>query len=280
MAGRCLGAGHDVLATGRTMSLNATTPSSLIAKLAETPAEIDAAQALRYRVFFEERDAKATPRQAALRRDIDPFDEVADHLIVVDSSIADASRRVVGTYRLLRHGAAARADGIYTAGEYDVTRLLNRGLRLLELGRSCVAKSHRTRHTINLLWHAIATYIDDHRIDLLFGCASFPGTDPLTLRLPLSYLYHYHLAPSRMRPRAVEARFVEMNRLAKSEISTREALFAMPPLIKGYIRLGAHIGDGAVIDPDFGTVDVCIVLSREQIDARYGRHYRGARKAL
>lgn len=252
----------------------------LMVKIADCKDEIEAAQELRYEVFYCEQKATPTDAQVRYRRDFDQYDESADHLIVIDPAISDRMKRVVGTYRLLRHGAANSSERIYSASEYDVSKLLKRSLRLLELGRSCVAKSHRNRQTIHLLWQAIAEYIAEHDIDVLFGCASFPGTRLKSLRLPLSYLYHFHLAPLEMRPRALDERFIEMNQIPKQLISIPEARFAMPPLIKGYIRLGAHIGDGAVIDHDFATVDVCIVLSRAQINARYGRHYQRSRGAL
>ena len=260
--------------------MNRADAERLIVKIADNNDEIDAAQALRYEIFYCEQAATATAEQARRKRDFDHYDGVADHLIVIDPAIVDKSAQVVGTYRLLRHGQAKTSDGIYSAGEYDISRILNRGSKLLELGRSCVAKSHRNRQTINLLWQAIAEYIDRHNIDILFGCASFPGTQLENLRLPLSYLYHFHLAPSEIRPRALDGRFVEMNQIPKHHISEREARFAIPPLIKGYIRLGAQIGNGAVIDHDFATVDVCIVLSRAQINAGYGRHYQMSRGAV
>lgn len=252
-------------------------------RLAATAAEIDAAQALRYRVFYEEMSADPSDDAKARRRDADRFDEWCDHLLVIDRRRGEGAAGVIGTYRLLRREAAARAGGFYTQTEFDIAPLLAVPGPILELGRSCVDAQYRTRPTMQLLWRGIANYVYQHAIRLMFGCASLPGTDPDVLAPSLSYLHHYHLAPPSLRARALPGRYVEMNRLNPSEIDTeaavaqldsRAALAALPPLIKGYLRLGGLVGEGAVIDPQFNTTDVCIIVVTDRVTDKYFNHYR------
>jgi len=256
---------------------------SLEVRLAATAAEVEAAQALRYRVFYEEMSAQPSDETRATRRDADRFDTWCDHLLVIDRRRGEGPAGVIGTYRLLRREAAARAGGFYTQTEFDITPLLAMPGPILELGRSCVDAEYRTRPTMQLLWRGIAHYVFLHDIRLMFGCASLPGIDPDVLAPSLSYLYHYHLAPPSLRARALPGRYVEMNRLSPSEIDTeaavaqldaRAALAALPPLIKGYLRLGGLVGEGAVIDPQFNTTDVCIIVVTDRVTDKYFNHYR------
>ena len=126
---------------------------------------------------------------------------------------------------------------------------------------------------MQLLWSGIAAYVFYYSIDLMFGCASLPGIDPDALAMPLSYLYHHHLAPADLRPRALPERYVDMRRLRSPAIDPARALAALPPLIKGYLRLGGFVGDGAVIDEQFNTTDVCILVKTDLITEKYSRHY-------
>jgi putative hemolysin len=241
------------------------------------PDFVEASQALRYRVFYEEMTAKPTPRMATLRRDFDEFDDVADHLLVVDRDRGDGPESVVGTYRLIRRVAAERVGRFYTVDEYDISKLIALPGEILELGRSCVDEAYRTRQVMELLWRGIAAYVFTYDIKIMFGCASFPGTDPEAHAVPLSYLYQNHLTPEDRRPVALPERYVTMNRLSADAFQPRRALAAVPPLIKGYLRLGGTIGDGAVIDPQFDTTDVCIVVETQLVTDRYYKHY--SRKA-
>ncbi|MEQ8735294.1 MAG: GNAT family N-acyltransferase [Rhodospirillaceae bacterium] len=243
-----------------------------IIRLAASRSEIEAAQRLRYRVFYEEMGAHPMPEMAARGSDFDRFDDVCDHLIVIDRSNPHESN-VVGTYRFMRRSHADAAGGFYSADEYDLSPLRSNGGEIMELGRSCVEPSFRTRHTMQLLWRGIAEYIVTHDIDLMFGCASFPGTDISAIAEPLSYLYHNHLAPDDLRPRAVERRYCSLKQTSVDLIDPKKALAQLPPLIKGYLRLGAFVGDGAVIDHQFNTTDVCIVVQTDRIADRYANHY-------
>jgi len=249
------------------------TMGSLSVRLANTAADIEAAQALRWQIFYQEGDATPSPEMARLGRDFDAFDEVCDHLLVVDNALGDGPRSVVGTYRLIRRPAAARRGGFYSRAEYDISPMVAWPGNVLELGRSCVSAPYRGRPLMQLLWRGIAAYVFKHDIEMMFGCASMPGVDPKALALPLSYLYHNHLAPEPLRVRALPELFVDMNLTPPDQINLREALAVLPPLIKGYMRLGGWVGDGAVIDHQFGTTDVFVIVKTDQLTDKYFQHY-------
>jgi L-ornithine Nalpha-acyltransferase len=242
-------------------------------RLAATPDDIDAVQALRYRIFYETMGARPLTEMAQLRRDCDPFDKICDHLMVLDHSRGMGANAVVGTYRLIRREAARRCGRFYSAAEYDISRLVTYPGPVLELGRSCVDPAYRARAVMPLLWSGIAAYVFHYEIALMFGCASLPGTDPDQLAAPLSYLYHHHLAPPELRTRALPERYVDMRRLNPRSIDPERSLSALPPLIKGYLRLGGFVGDGAVIDRQFNTIDVCVVVKTDLVAEKYSRHY-------
>ena len=243
-------------------------------RLAVSGAEIAAAQALRYQIFYDEMGAAPTAEMARARRDIDVYDAICDHLLVVDHGL-DGTPHVVGTYRLLRQDIAAAHRGFYSAGEYDLSPLIagSQGSQLLELGRSCVAPAWRNNATISLLWRGIASYLQTHNIGHMFGCASLHGADPLLHTAELSYLYHHHLAPPELRARAHDANHVTMDRLPAASIDTRTAARALPPLLKGYLRVGAMVGDGGFVDHQFNTVDVFVIMPVDRITSRYAARF-------
>ncbi len=243
-------------------------------RIASTPGEVDAVQALRYRVFYEERGAAPDADAALSHRDRDAFDLVTDHLVVVDHAIGPGPEGVVGTYRMLRREGAARIGRFYSADEYDIAPLLSFPGRILELGRSCVDANYRGRAVMQLLWRGIAAYVFQHEIDLMFGCASLTGTDPDEVGAELTYLFHNHLAPPALRPTALPGRYVDMRRRPPEQIDTKRTLMTLPPLIKGYLRMGAMIGDGAVVDHQFNTTDVAIVVRTDLVTDRYIDHYK------
>ena len=244
-------------------------------KLADTEEERAGAQRLRYRVFIEEMGAAASPEQQALRREWDAFDPYFDHLVLIDRdpAIADPLDRVVGVYRLMRDSAAAEGIGFYGAGEYDLGPILAAGRASVELGRSCVAAEHRGGPAVHLLWNGLAEYVLDRGIEILFGVASFHGTDPEPLAEPLAYLHHYHLAPADLRVRARPEQFLDMDRMRGDAIAPTRALQAIPALIKAYLRLGGSVGEGAWIDHEFNTIDVCVVMDTTRMTARYRQFY-------
>jgi len=271
------------LALSRTIDLQPAAAAPAICRagllevrLAANAAEVAAAQALRYEIFYDEMGAKPTPAMARLRRDIDPYDAICDHLLVIDHS---ACPRVVGTYRLLRQDVAMANGGFYSAGEFDLSPLIAQsqpGQQLLELGRSCVAPDWRTSATISLLWRGIAAYLSDHGIGHLFGCASLHGADPGLHAAELSWLHHNHLAPPHLRAAALPPHRVDMNTLPADRIDGRAAARALPPLMKAYLRVGAMVGDGGFVDRPFNTVDVFVVMPVDRITSRYAARFGAA----
>ena len=255
------------------MSFEELRAGNLGVRVARSEEEVRAAQALRFRVFFGEMGA--TPDDAALESglDADAFDAVADHLLVLDHDRGEGPESVVGTYRLIRRAAAARLGRFYSDDEFDLAPVLAFPGEILELGRSCTDAAYRTRGTLQLLWNGIAAYVFRHEIGLMFGCASLPGTDVAANAAALSYLAQHHLAPEAIRPRALAGRYEAMDRLPAGSYDAKRAMLELPPLIKGYLRLGGFVGDGAVVDHAFNTTDVCVVVKTDLITAKYSKHY-------
>lgn len=250
------------------------TQNNLDVRLATCKDDILAAQRLRYRVFFEGMGAVPDTEVAKAKRDFDRFDDYCDHLLVIDQKkVEQGEDGIVGTYRLLRRSIAQQHEGFYSADEFNLNNLRHYPGEIVELGRSCVDPDYRGKAVMQLLWRGIADYIKAHNISLMFGCASFPGTDPQTMASALSYLHHYHRAPKEWAPNALDKRFVDLKILKKKQIDTRQALREMPPLIKGYLRVGGVIGKGGVIDHQFNTLDVCLLVETGNVTGRYQRHY-------
>ncbi|MFC6687550.1 GNAT family N-acetyltransferase [Jhaorihella thermophila] len=249
--------------------------TSFTVKIAESEAELRAAQALRYEVFVRELGAGGAmvDHDAGLERD--RFDPFFDHMIAID----DATGRVVGVYRLLRDDMAERAGQFYSEDEYDLTPLRQGGRRLLELGRSCLHRDYRGGTAMFHLWQGLAGYVARHGIEVLFGVASFHGTDPARLAQPLSMLHHGHLAPPDLRVRARPPHGQRMDLLPKDGIERRRAMVETPALIKAYLRLGGFVGEGAFIDHAFNTVDVCLVLDTARMNDRQRRIYAAGQGA-
>jgi putative hemolysin len=244
--------------------------------------EIEACQRLRYRVFYEELGATPSGEGAALRIDRDRFDAICDHLVVVQTEGAGNGEAItledgelIGTYRLLRQDVAEANGGFYTQAEFDVAPVIaaHPGLRFLELGRSCVLLPYRTKPVVELLWQGIWNYVRAHDMHVMLGCASLEGTNPDDHALSLSFLAQAGKPPKEWHVRAQPGRYVEMNRMPQTAIEPKRALRDLPPLVKGYLRLGCFIGEGAVIDHQFNTIDVLIVLPVSVINPRYFAHF-------
>lgn len=257
---------------------------NLEVRLSRDMDEVRAAQNLRYRVFYEEMRAEASPATAAAKRDFDPLDELCDHLLVLDHTRPE-NNRIIGTYRLIRREAAKKHGKFYSSDEYDISCLVDYPGEILELGRSCVEADYRTRPTMQLMWTGLAAYVLQHDIALMFGCASLPGNDPSMHKEALTYLYYHHLAPPGMRPVALPERYVDMRMMPPESVNAEEGFEKvrldprlggnnLPPLIKGYMRVGGYVGDGAVIDHQFNTTDVCIIVKTDLMADRYSRHFK------
>jgi len=249
---------------------------NLQTRLARNSSEVAAAQEVRFRVFYDELGAKRQYVHALEQRDADRFDAICDHLLVLDTTIPGPEhRQIVGTYRLLRQESAVAAGGFYSDDEFELHSLMARhpDRRFLELGRSCVLPEYRSKRTVELLWQGIWAYCRIYGIDVMTGCASFHGTVPAAHAEALSLLAHSFRPEPEWDVRAVAPRYRAMDLMPSEAVDVRRALAAMPPLIKGYLRIGARFGDGCVVDEDFGTTDVFVVLSTEWIANRYINYY-------
>jgi putative hemolysin len=242
-------------------------------RLARSAEEVEAAQRLRYEVFVREWGARLDPVRAGSAREADEFDALMDHLIVVDRACGD---RVVGNYRLLRQERLRGDSVFYSSHEFDLAPLLASGQRLLELGRSCVLREYRGLPVMQKLWTALAGYVAAHRIELMFGCASLRGTDPAAVHEQLSYLHHWHLAPPALRPRALADRRTAVEPMPRHSIEPTRALRTLEPMVRGYLRAGAWVGEGAWVDHEFNAIDVCIVMPTARLRARHRAHFERA----
>ncbi len=245
-------------------------------RLAETDDDVAAAQRLRYRVFVEEMGADASDGDRALRRERDAFDQHFDHLLLVDEQAQadDPLDKVVGVYRLLRGKVANSGVGFYGDAEYDLTKIKAYPRETMELGRSCVAADHRGGAAMHLLWTGLGHYVADHDVEIMFGVASFHGADPAPLAQSLAFLHHNHLAPEDLRVRTQPEFFVPMDTIPAEDVNRLEAVKAIPPLIKGYLRLGGFVGEGAYVDHAFNTVDVCVLMDTARMVDKYKNFYQ------
>ena len=244
-------------------------PSYFDIRIATSERDLKAAQRLRYRVFVEELGGAGPMVDHAQRLERDRYDPFFDHMILIDDALeAEPEDRVVGVYRLLRSDAAQKAGQFYSEDEYDLEVLRTGGRRLLELGRSCLHEAYRGGAAMFHLWNGLADYVADHRIDVLFGVASFHGTDIDALAQPLSLLHARHLAPSDLRVRAQPAHFQRMDLIQNTQIDRRAAMLQVPALIKAYLRLGGFVGEGAFVDHAFNTTDVCLIMDTKRMNAR------------
>ena len=243
-------------------------------RLAESDRDLKAAQRLRYNVFVTELGGDGAGVDHDSRLEMDDHDSYYDHLLLIDTRRdAEALEDVIGVYRLLKGDSAERAGGFYSAAEYDLTPLLDSGRRLMELGRSCVHADYRGGTAMYHLWNGLADYVLSNDIEIMFGVASFHGTDVDALAEPLSYLYHNHLAPEDIRVRAHPAVYTTMDRVPADKLDRRRAMQATPALIKAYLRLGGFVGDGAYIDRAFNTTDVCLLMDTARMSERHRGYY-------
>lgn len=254
---------------------------SLEVKLATTRAEVKKAQKLRFKVFYKEGGAIPDVTSSLLRRDLCAFDRICDHLIVIDhdhkSRFGRSKPKVVGAYRLLRQRVAEAHGGFYSASEFEVAPLLARhpDKNFLELGRSCVHRKWRDKRTLELLWRGLWTYVRHHSVDVMIGCASLPGTDIGRNRVALDFLMRHARADAEWLVEPAAGQRVSVGESAGA-IDARKALSSLPPLLKGYLRVGAKVGDGAVVDAMFNTTDVFVVMPVKQLDQRYAEYFSNA----
>ncbi|MEW9921791.1 GNAT family N-acetyltransferase [Marimonas sp. MJW-29] len=240
-------------------------------RLSRSEADLRAAQRLRYEVFVEELGGGGALVDHEARLEKDALDPYFDHLLLIDQR----SGAVVGVYRLMRPEQAERAGRFYSSAEYDLTPLTGSGRRILELGRSCLRRDYRGGIGMHHLWSALAGYVAEHEIEVLFGVASFHGTDISQLAQPLSLLHHRHLAPPELRVRALKKSFQRMDLIDEAQLDRKAAMMQIPSLIKAYLRLGGCVGEGAFVDHAFNTTDVCLIMDTANLSERQARIYAG-----
>lgn len=248
--------------------------SAFVLRLAQDDRDLRAAQRLRYRVFVQELGATGPMVDHAAALERDAFDPHFDHLLLIDTRRdAAALEDVVGVYRLLPSDRLAQVGRFYSEDEYDLTALKSSGRKLVELGRSCVHADFRGGTAMLLLWNALAGYVLERGIEILFGAASFHGTDVQALAQPLAYLHHNHLAPPALRVTARPEHAVPMDLIPRDQVDRRAAMAGTPALIKAYLRLGGYVGEGAFIDRAFNTTDVCLVMDTAAMSAKHRDFY-------
>jgi putative hemolysin len=240
-----------------------TAPAALTVSLARSDTEIREAQSLRYRVFAEEMGARLPSADEGLDRDM--FDPYCDHLLVRD----ERSGEVVGTYRILPPERAREAGGYYSETEFDLARLYSLFDSMVEVGRSCVHPDYRNGAAISLLWTGLCRYMRDSGCEYLMGCASIGmedgGHDAASIFRELS--------ENRMSPE--QWRVFPRHRLPLEGLDAgREAI--LPPLVKGYMRLGCHVCGEPAWDPDFNTADLLVLLPMRDMNPRYSKRFMGA----
>lgn len=244
-------------------------------RFADCQKDVEDAQNVRYQVFYQEMGAKPIKDMAALERDYDEFDPVSRHLLVVDTNDDPTGRgKVVGTYRMFMQKNEQAFKPFYTEGEFDISGIKGKAKTILEVGRSCILPDYRKRFVMQLLWQGLGAFVYHHEVDFMIGCGSLDGVVMQDHAMTLSYLYHYHLAREEIRPKALPAMFQSINLLPAEQINEKEAFMALPPLIKGYLRLGGKVGDGAIIDEQFNTVDVCVLVETAGISEKHREYYR------
>ena len=239
------------------------------ARLAKNFKDIDIAQNLRFKVFYEELEAKPTIKNILYEKDFDELDPFCDHLLVIDNNKKSKRESIVGTYRLIRRPMTQIHGKFYTEGEFDIKKILKEKGEILELGRSCVSKEYRNKPIIKLLWKAISAYMEHYKIKTLFGCASFPGVNYKKYKQQLSLLHYYYLSPESIRPKALPPNNIKLKYCQKKDLNIDKIFKSLPPLLKGYLRLGARVSDGAFIDKQFNTIDICIVLKSNFLKKNY-----------
>jgi len=232
----------------------------LIYSFARNENELREAQRIRFRIFSEEFGANLQSESTGL--DCDRYDYYCEHLLVRDGD----SNKVVGTYRIMPPEQAVAAGGFYSETEFDIARLAHLRNDIVEVGRSCVHPAYRDGGTIIQLWSGLADYICRHNYGYMIGCASISIRDGGHYAASVfDKLYRLHAAPAEYRvfphcPLPLHA----LDRKLEVDI---------PPLIKGYLRLGAYIAGEPAWDPDFNTADLFILLPLSRLNAKYARHF-------
>ena len=249
--------------------------NQLEVRLAKDEEEIFEVQKLRYKVFVDEFGAKVSHQNKNECIESDKFDNHCDHLILIDKSTRTLVGKpiIVGTLRLLNSANAKKFYGFYSAAEYNLEKILNLKQNLLEIGRACVHKNYRGHIALHLLWLGLGKYVLKQDIKIIFGVASFNGSDPALFSSALSLLNHKYRASKELEFKALAPNSVDMNMISVHELDYTKAMLQMPSLIKAYLRMGAEVGEGAFVDTNFNTVDIGIMIKVELMNSKYKELY-------
>ena len=244
-------------------------------RFAETSAEVKRSQELRYKVFIEEMGGRPCERNSEPFLEKDEFDDQCRHLILIDHKKTGkkVSQKIIGVIRLILGSEAKVRLGFCSSREYDLNLLVSSGKECLELGRTCIDKSYRNGLALHYLWKGLGSYTKANGVKFMFGLASFPGNDVKKISMALSFINEKYLAPPEIRPKALKSGFIDMAIIPRGEINRSEALLQMPSLLKGYLRLGARVGEGAFIDRELNTIDVCIIIDLNKMLDKYKDYY-------
>jgi L-ornithine Nalpha-acyltransferase len=244
-------------------------------KLVEKKAELKKAQALRYSVFYKEKKAKPNIQKKILGLDYDKVDKFADHLIVIDTGSKAPNNKIIGTYRLIRGDVSANFGGFYTSTEFNLSNIVNsyKHSQILELGRSCIHKDYRKGTVMNLLWKAIAEYVKIYDIKIMLGCASFSGTDVMKFSNELSYLRDNFSLPDNLSVKSLDNNIYPVYKKNKNNENNLRIFAKLPPLIKGYLRVGGKVSDSFYVDYNFNTIDLCVIVKTDNIDKKYKKKF-------
>ncbi len=252
-------------------------------RLTRTKEERRQVRQLRYAVFVEEEGASATEEQKNLREEYDSYDRFAEYLGVFHNG------KIVGTYRIINRDAAEKMGGFYTETEFDISKIKKSGTNIAEMSRACVDPEYRENALVmRLLWAGLGEYIMRHKIGIVFGVASWTGTNPAASAQAISYLYYNHLSPLRLRATVestklapgVNPKLTRMNILPEVFVDANMARREMTPLVKGYLRINATFGRGVFIDKPFNSYDVFVMLRTKDMDALYRKHFFGTNESF
>jgi len=246
---------------------------SLTTRLARDFHELKEAQRVRYEVFCEELSARQSiDRDKRLEQE--KHDLICDHLLVLEKN-GLGNPKIVGTQRFLVKQASDSHLEFRSQTEFDLEDLARRHpvKRFMELGRSCILNSHRSKRTIELMWHGTWAYAVQKQVDVMTGCASFYASDVTQISDQLGFLSTLSSERDEWKVRPTQENAIKISQFEKSGIDPRQAIRGLPPLIKGYLRLGAYFSEHAVMDEEFGTIDVAVILPVGNINPRYVNFY-------
>ena len=246
---------------------------SLSTRLAKNEAELKEAQKIRYQVFCDELSARQQSRPNT-KLEHEQHDLICDHLLVLDNNDTE-NPKTVGTQRFLVKQSKDSHLPFRSQSEFDLEGLAQKHpqKRFMELGRSCILEAYRSKRTMELMWHGTWSYAVKNKVDVMTGCASFYAQSPEEISLALGFLSTLTTEEPEWQVDPTSPNFVPIKQYEELVTEPKKAIRALPPLIKGYLRLGAYFSKCIVTDEDFGTIDIAVILPVKNINPRYVSYY-------